>query len=666
MSIVNMKKLSVIGLDIRKDRVMSQLMDLGAVQITQQKIPDEDKGMELTGAPASVSDNLKLSQLEYQINDVALALESLEKYSPEKSPLFFTRKAMKEWEFEDVLSKRDAIMGNVRGVLQLRDDLHRLNEERNRLLNDLNAVWPWTVYDLPLNLTETEYTDIDIGIVPSKVDIEALRDRAEEVDEAVELKEINRDKDFIYVVTATMKESTEKVMNVMKQSGYSQTEFKGFNGTALDNQADIERKIVEKELEIRETEQKITGRYGEKKGIECLYDQLVIRRDKEAIKEELLNTKRTFYFEGWVPEPALKKLEKILDREECIYDTRDPEEDETVPVLTHNRASAVPFESITEMYSLPDYHGVDPTGFFAIFYAMFFGMMLSDAGYGIVMSVVTFIWLKRYDLEGMKYKMIKMFFYCGLATTFWGAMFGGWFGDFVHVAGKVIFRKDVNLAPIWFNPIEDPTKLLIFSLFLGIIHMFIGMGIKASMLIKRGHFWDAVFDVFSWYAVITGAVIWIVGAKISPVVMKTGKIMFFAGLLVLLLTGGRKKKGIGKVIGGFGAVYDITGYASDILSYSRLLALGLATGVIAQVVNTIGSLSGPGIKGTIILLVVFVIGHIFNLAINALGAFVHASRLQYIEFFGKFYEDGGEEFEPFRKNTKYVRLLNDRMEVEND
>ena len=661
-----MKKLSVIGLDIKKEKVLSELMELGAVQITQRKMQGEGKEMELTGKPVSRPENDKLAQLEYQLNDVALALESLEKYSPEKSPLFFTRRAMKEWEFEDVLSKRDAILGNVRGVLQLRDDLHRLNEERNRLLNDLNAVGPWTVYDLPLNLTETEYTDIDIGILPSKLDIDALRERAEKVDEAVVVKEINRDKDFIYLVTATMKDTTEDVMTVLKQSGFSSAEFKGFNGTALENRADIEKRIVEKELEIKETEAKIAGRHGEIREIECLYDQLVIRRDREAIKEDLSNTKRTFYFEGWVPEPKLKKLGKILDREDCVYETRDPEEDEKVPVYVQNRASVYPFEAITDMYSLPDYHGIDPTSFFALFYAMFFGMMLSDAGYGLVISIVTFIWLKKFDLEGMKYKMIKMFFYCGLATVFWGAMFGGWFGDFVHVAGKVIFNKDVNLGPVWFDPIKDPTKLLIFSLFLGIIHIFLGMGIKAYMLIKRGHFWDAVFDIFTWYAIITGAVVWVVGGKFSPTVSKVGKYMFFGGLIVLLLTGGRKKKGFGKVIGGFGAVYDITGYASDILSYSRLLALGLATGVIAQVVNTIGSLSGPGIKGTIILLIVFVIGHVFNLAINALGAFVHSSRLQYIEFFGKFYEDGGEEFEPFRKNTKYVRLLNNRMEVEND
>ena len=355
----------------------------------------------------------------------------------------------------------------------------------------------------------------------------------------------------------------------------------------------------------------------------------------------------------------METVEKSLEEKECCFVSRDPEEGETVPVLMHNSSMAYPFEAITEMYSLPDYRGVDPTKYFALFYAMFFGIMLSDAGYGIVMAVACFIILKKFSLEGMTYKMIKMFFLCGLSTVFWGALFGGWFGDFFQVAAKVIFNKEITIEPIWFNPIEDPTRMLIWSLVFGVIHLFLGMGIHAAMLIKRGRWKDAVFDVFSWYMVILGGVMWLAGGSISAALVKPGMYITLAGATILILTGGRNKKGIGKITGGLSSLYSITSYVSDILSYSRLLALGLATGVIASVVNTMGSLAGGGIWGTIVLLIVFVAGHSFNMAINALGAFVHSSRLQYIEFFGKFYEDGGEEFEPLKKNTKYVRLMND-------
>ncbi len=242
---------------------------------------------------------------------------------------------------------------------------------------------------------------------------------------------------------------------------------------------------------------------------------------------------------------------------------------------------------------------------------------------------------------------------------FWGALFGGWFGDFFQVAAKTVFHKEITINPIWFNPIDDPTRLLIWSLIFGVIHLFLGMGIKAGMLIKRGQWKDAVFDIFSWYMVIAGAAMWLAGSSISQAIVKPGMYLAIIGAVILLLTGGRNNKGIGKVTGGLSALYNITSYISDILSYSRLLALGLATGVIATVVNTMGSLAGGGVFGTIVLLIVFVIGHTFNLAINALGAFVHSSRLQYIEFFGKFYEDGGDMFEPLRKNTKYIRITSD-------
>ena len=276
------------------------------------------------------------------------------------------------------------------------------------------------------------------------------------------------------------------------------------------------------------------------------------------------------------------------------------------------------------------------------------------------MSLACFIILKKYDLEGMAFKMIKMFFYCGLSTAFWGALFGGWFGDIATVVADVFFGKEFVIKPIWFNPIEDPIKLLIFSLALGVAHLFTGLGIKAYMDIKDGRWFDAICDEGFWIVTITGICAWLGGSMAIPAIAGVGQWMTIVGVLGLLFTGGRKRKGFGKVIGGFSNVYNITSYLSDILSYSRILALGLATGVIAQVVNTMGSIFGGGIIGAILLLCIFIFGHILNIAINVLGAYVHTCRLQYVEFFGKFYEDGGEPFEPMGSKTKYIRIENDK------
>jgi len=650
-----MKKVAVIGLDTMKEKLISDLMELGVVQITDQsqRLAEDEKWQ---GLGTMDGDDDRVASLDSEINRVTLALDTLARYSVEKSPLFFTRRAMKARDFAETMEGRKSIVADTDYILGLNESLHGLREQINKRNTDLSSITPWIGYDLPLDVEHTEFTEINLGVVPSTVDIGVLDQRIQEVSEAVALSEVNRDKDLIYLMVVTMKENQDDVLTVMKQHGYTPTPFKGFAGSANDNRNRIIREIKEKEEECKKIEDEISTLSRMRPGIECLHDELIMERDHVKIKSNLLKTKRTFNLEGWVPEHCEEAVNKVLEASECCYEYRDPDDEEEVPVMIQNNSFNSPFEAITEMYSLPDYHGVDPTKYFGIFYAIFFGMMLSDAGYGIVIAVACFIILKKFALEGMSYKMIKMFFYCGLATIFWGAMFGGWFGNFFQTAAKIMFNKDITISPIWFDPIADPTRLLIWSLIFGVVHLFVGMGIKAGMDIKRGHWLDAVFDVFSWYMIILGAAMWLAGGSISQALVTPGKYMTIAGALIVLLTGGRDRKGIGKVIGGLSSLYGVTGYISDILSYARLLALGLATGVIANVVNTLGSVAGGGLVGSIVLMVVFVVGHTFNMAINTLGAFVHSSRLQYIEFFGKFYEDGGEEFVPFRKNTKYVRL----------
>ncbi|MEG1566824.1 MAG: V-type ATP synthase subunit I [Anaerovoracaceae bacterium] len=657
MSIIKMKKVAVIGLDTTKEKLISDLMEIGVVEITDQSLQLADDKWKLLGSRDGDED--KIAALESQINRVSLALETLERYSIEKSPLFKTRKAMKMEEFSNRLGDQAKIYKNIDYVLSLNDKIHQYKEQINKFNADLGSVTPWVSYDLPLEIEGTKNTFITLGVVPSTVEIQNLISQAETQAAETSIMEVNRDKDLIYVAAITMVQNHEEVLNTMKQLGFSPTPFKGMKGTASEIKENLIEKIQQAQKECLEVETEISTLSEMRHGIECVFDQLTIGRDKEKIKEKLLKTKRTFNLEGWVPVGCEEAIDQIMEQNQCCFAYRDPEEGEEVPVLTVNSSFVQPFEAITNMYSLPAYTGVDPTKYFAIFYAMFFGIMLSDAGYGIVMAIACFIILKKFQLEGMTYRMIKMFFFCGISTIFWGAMFGGWFGDFFQVAARVIFHKEIVINPIWFNPIEDPVPLLIFSLILGVIHIFLGMAIKAKMLISEGKWKDAVFDIFSWYLVILGIAMWLGGGFVSQILVKPGMYMAIVGAAVLLLTGGREKKGFGKIIGGFGAIYNITSYISDILSYARLLALGLATGVIAQVVNLMGSLAGDGIFGIIVLLFAFIVGHTFNLAINTLGAFVHSSRLQYIEFFGKFYEDGGEEFAPFEKNTKYVRLIND-------
>ena len=316
-----------------------------------------------------------------------------------------------------------------------------------------------------------------------------------------------------------------------------------------------------------------------------------------------------------------------------------------MPILLKQNSLTEPFQAITDLYSTPSVNDIDPTPFLAPFYFIFFGLMLSDAAYGLILSVGSFILLKHYRLEGMMKRLVKMFMFCGISTFFWGVLFGGWFGDMF------------GISPAWFNPVEEPMTLLVFSLILGGIHIFVGMGLKAYILLRNGQAIDAICDIFLWYFLLIGIVVFALGSSIAPIATEIGKWMSIIGAVGIVLTGGRSKKGIGKITGGLGSLYGITSYLSDVLSYSRLLALGLATGVVSQVINTLGKMVGGGVIGVIVMIVVFIIGHVFNLAINTLGTFVHSSRLQYVEFFGKFFDGGGTPFNPFSRKTKYVEIL---------
>lgn len=656
MSIIKMQKVAVIGLDTDKEKLINELMDFGAMELSDQtaKLSEEIWANSTT----SDEDGEKIVSLEEKLERAEHALEVIEKYGNVKEPLFKTRRKVKKTILDDISSTHEQREKNIRLILDFEDKIDNCSDKFNGLESDAAFLTPWADYDLPLELSGTRNTTVFTGTFPVDNPVDEVAGRLEKEIETVLLKVVGQDREYHYAAAVADKAVSEEVLTVLKEYGFSQVNFNDFEGTAG---ANLKRIAEEKELlqkEKAETIAQVAANSNLKESIEEYFDLVSIALEKEKIRERLLRTQKTFIIEGWIPSRNVEKAKTILDGNNCVYEFREPQEDEDVPVLVENKHAIMPFESIMEMYSLPSYRGFDPTSIFAIFYAIFFGIMLSDAGYGIVMAVACFVILKKYDLEGSAYKMIKLFFYCGLSTTFWGALFGGWFGDFFQVFAKVVLHKELVIEPIWFNPISDPMKLLIFSMVLGVIHIFIGMGIKAYMYIREGKWFDAICDVGFWYSLISGLILWVAGGMIftTDTASEVGKWMSIVGALGLLLTGGRHNKGLGKITGGLGALYNITSYLSDILSYSRLLALGLATGVIAQVVNTMGSLFGDGVVGAVLLILIFLVGHTLNFAINALGSYVHACRLQYIEFFGKFYEDGGEAFSPFQAKTKYIKL----------
>ena len=292
-------------------------------------------------------------------------------------------------------------------------------------------------------------------------------------------------------------------------------------------------------------------------------------------------------------------------------------------------------------------------------------MMFSDAGYGILMVIVIGIVLKAFKPDKKMRNNLKLFQYCGISTTVWGLIFGSIFGDapaslYNYFAGTT----DMTMAKLLPWPTLDPQKdalmLMVISIAFGLVHILVGMGCKFVVCFREKDYAAAFFDTGLWMLLLVGLAILAAGLALAPVLVTVGAIIAVACAVGLVLTQGRGKKGIvGKAVGGLASLYSVTSYISDLLSYSRLLALGLTTGVMAQVFNMLATMMGKSVVGFIFMVVIFIVGHLINIGLNALGSYVHTMRLQYVEMFSKFYEGGGKEFEPFSLQSKYIKIQED-------
>ncbi len=650
-----MNKISIVGLNSEKSWLVKDIMDLGVVEVSSQdsKLADPDwlRYVRKDGNEDAVLNyDTKISK----INDVLITLES---YDTSKKPLFSTRKLVSSKEFDDMIDNINVIDGNVSKMVELSKSYNDLCSEQNKLEASILSLKPWVKYELPLEFRETIYTSIFIGVVPGVIDVDRLKSDLDQQTDKYVIDILASDREQYYITTICLTKEKDDVYEVLKQFGFNNAEFKDLTGTPSENIILYEKRLKEISESKSAIEKSISEYVCYKEEIQAYYDYLTIEKDKNKILGNMLKTDTTFYLQGWIPDSSKEQLDCVLKKYECWFEISEPEEGEPYPILLNNNSFSQPFESITELYSLPSPTNIDPTSIMAPFYMMFFGLMLADVGYGAIISGACFTILRKFNIEGNLKKMMKMFFYCGLATIFWGIMFGSYFGDAFTTIARVMFNADFLIKPIWINPITEPMTLLIFSLLFGVVHLFVGMGVKAYMYIRDGHPLDALFDIGFWYGFIIGIALWLFGNSVIAGSNVVGKWMTIAFGIGLILTQGREKEGlISKLLSGVLSLYGITSYLSDVLSYSRLLALGLATGVISSVISVLGSLGGTGLIASILLVIVLLIGHTFNIAINSLGTFVHAARLQYVEFFGKFYEGGGDAFNPFMKKTKYIKI----------
>ncbi len=642
--IAKMEKLLLYGLEGEADSVISQLLQLGCVEISNpEALPDYEQLKELMQYKPADQYNL-----EQQLSRLWSAIIALSPYEPKKG-LFAQRPRVGF----DCLTDQ-ALMARAEEIcVQVEEALQRIADLKSRISREEfigASLQPWQELDLPLELEETGKTYFEYLIFPSTADLNQLEADLAEAGLGALLSQQQADRDQKYAAVVYYKGDKPHVWDLIRSQGGVRHHFDRLQGTPAENAALCRSRIQGFSDEIEEANRQLSGLAAQAADVKLAYDVVKMKLDCARSHSKLLSTDHTFMLTAWVPADSRQKIESYLTTTGCYYQFREPEPQEDFPVLLKNSKLVEPFEVITELYALPNPRSMDPGWEMALFYFIFFGIMLSDAGYGLILFFGGLVALKKMDLAPFGKKFMKLITLGGLSTIFWGAVYGSWFGNAIPQIGQVFFGKTIEV-PFLLDPMNDPVTVLLLSFALGIVHIFAAMALNAKLLLQRGKVWDAVFDVGLWYLLLIGLLLLLAPGNLAV----AGKYMSIVGAIGLVLTQGRDKPNIlQRLFSGVLSLYNVSGYLSDMLSYSRILALGLATGVIGNVVNIMGTLPGNSIVGFMVFIAVFLFGHTLNLAINALGAYVHASRLQYVEFFGKFFEGGGRPFAPLRANTKFV------------
>ena len=634
--------------------MLSFLQKRGVVDIQDMPIDSEYENVFTKGY-----DKNSEAEIDSKMALLSKAISVLEEYDESKKPLFKVRKDIDRQYYESITQYNDEFIGLAEKVIETHNSIGDFRDEINRLENDILTLTPWTDLDIPINMSKTDKVNIMLGTIPEFVKPETYTQAIDEKGLLCQVQEISKDKNNAYVAIYIHESDMREPMHYLKSIDFNilEYDFSGIPGRLIEeNKQTISRLKVNIE-NAKSTLKEYALKTGE---VQAVYDHFAISKGLLTVDDKILSGKYSFIIDGWIPEEKVEKTVSALEKDfVCHVFVRDPYDDEEFPVLLKNGFVGDAVSGVTEMYSLPNCREADPNTVTAIFFALFFGMMLSDAGYGLVMSVVCAVILLKFKLEYATARFIKLMLISGIATVFVGALYGSWFGDLIPT---ILSDKSINAA-LWFDPIADPNRLLMWSLILGVIHIYVGYGMKGYNNIKKKKYLDAVLDVLPWYFFFTTACFLVssyipsVPENVYMTLTPIGKKLFPYAAAGILLTQGRHKKGIfGKLFGGIAAFYDLINFMGDVLSYSRLLAMGLATGVIGSIINQLGSAGGFTIPGIITFTLVFVAGHGFNFAINALGAYVHSSRLQYIEFFNKFFEGGGVAYSPLFEDTKYIRI----------
>ena len=645
MAILKMKKLRLLAVRSGKDELLQELIRYGCVEFSE--LAPEIQGSEIENLVRRESSDI--ASLKSRHTSLTRAIELLDRYAPVKAKLLSARP-----ELEDRVLLDDT---GLSGALKIAESIEshdsrikRISAEESRLRSVIQSLDPWMELDMPLNTEGTERCGVLIGTVPARIELSQVESALEQVDEESELFCVHEEKKEHYVVLVCMREKLPDMQECLRGFGFTASALGSMDGTARECAAQADTSLKELAAEKESCVEYIIGEAVHRDELKLAADRVSVRISLAEAADKLYGTDSVVVMEGWFPEEREPELSEVFERFGCAWEALEPTEEEypDVPVKLKNNKFTNALNMVTNMYSLPAYGSLDPNPLMAPFFILFYGLMMADMGYGLIMVIAAVVAMKRIRPRAGTLSFCQLLLYCGISTFVMGAVTGGFFGDALEKIGAIIGKPEGwGALPCLFSPLKDTMYVLVGAMGLGLVHLNTGMVINAVKKIRRGQVADAVWEEGSLWVMLVGIILCVFKiGNVSgvPVVLVIGIVMLFYG-------GSRGSKGIlGKLGSIFGTFYNTaTGWFGDILSYSRIMALMLAGSVIATVFNTIGAIA----NNLVFFFVIFIIGHSLNFALNLLGCYVHDLRLQCLEYFGKFYEDGGRPFNPLTVKTKY-------------
>lgn len=648
MAIVKMKKFTLLTFESKKRKFLKEVQGLSNVEFINLQDEGFLEKYEDLKKLSKDNDEVECYKYEENLSKAKFGVEFFNKYVPKKSGLKALREGKVSLTLDELEEKVNSSnwINSYEKAKEKEAELLKLDSEVTKLQSEIDVLTPWENLDVPLNELKTlRNTSYYLGTIAKGYEETMFQELSN-----CYVEIISRSTNDINLLILANNEYDENISEVLRSFGF--TAFKTEHADVplkliLDFKHDIEE-IKSKKFFIQE---EISDFEEDLKILELAYDYFASKVERKKVSSNFLKTKNVCAIQGWIAEEDSEDLKTICSKvlnDDYYIEFEDVKEEEIddVPIKLKNGELVSAFESITGMYSYPKYNEIDPTPLLTPFYLIFFGMMVADVGYGLLVLIASIIALKFLKLNNSMRDFMKFFFYLSFPTIFFGLVYGSFFGDAITMPFKLI---DTN---------KDVMTIVVLSLVLGVIQIFFGLFIKAYSLIRIGKSKDALLDAGSWIITLLslGGIAAVKFLSLPSFLNILFIITSIIGAILIVIGGGREEKSFGAKAGqGLYALYGITGYVGDLVSYTRLMALGLAGGSIAGALNLLIH-TLPGLAAVLLGPVLFVLFHIFNLGLSLLGAYVHTARLQYVEYFGKFYDGGGRPFKAFKSSEKYISI----------